>query len=151
MNTPTGTPSKIIHNNSNISYTSPSPNYKRLSPNISFSSPSSPSSAHNITHFNKKLPVQSLYSSSSSKQNTSKIFGNEMLNNPHMLISMNKGKFKLEPEFKEYLLERIPIFKDEYLYSLIIKYCLALNSNINKNIEKSKNDIKEYLLEIKKE
>lgn len=115
------------------------------------SSPSSPSSAQNITPLNKQSPVQSLYSLSSSIQNTSKISGKKILNNHHMLISMNNGVFKLEPEFKEYLLERIPIFKDKDLYSLIIKYCLALNSNLSKNIEYSKNNIKEYLLEIKKE
>lgn len=181
MNIPTGTPTKRKHNNQIISYNSPTSNqnrtpiYKRWSPNrssisfnpennnsmvmnnnsfeishIPFSLRSSPSSAQNIKPLNKQSPVQSLYSSSNSKQNT-KIFGNEILNSSHIIISMNNGVFKLEPKFKEYLLERIPIFKDEYLYSLIIKYCLALNSNLNKNIEKSKNDIKEYLLKIKKE
>jgi len=64
-------------------------------------------------------------------------------------ISMNNGEYSLDPNFKEYLLGRIPIFKDENLYSLIIEYCLALNSNSQRKIITSKDKITKYLHEIK--
>lgn len=88
------------------------------------------------------------YNSPSFKKNKSQ-YSNQNLN-----IFINEGEYSLDPNFKEYLISRIPILTDNILYGLVIEYCLIINNKKKRkvgDISSILNNITVYLTQLKNE